>query len=316
METLSGKKISKIGIGSYGVGGRGHRDMEITEKLEDEKYIKALAYTLDRGINFTEIAVGYGHGQSLVLFKKALDMSSVSREDIFLTHSLYPRDLSSISEADQDIASFYKIMETTYADSTLVTQSFIKKFGEEATYIFLHNLLDSGKTRFISLSNANIDCLRNFKKEFNDKFYAHEGHLSFEIRVLQDKGIFKVCKELGVENIIWRPLRRNKTFLHHWELLVELAEKYKKTQGQIILNWLCHSGYRPMVMSASKKHIDDNIAAPNFIMSPEDYERIDNFRPAALNYNPPTINWDDPSAGDSIVTLVNDFEEHFSSLSK
>ena len=70
METLSGKQISKIGIGSYGVGGRGHRDMEITDKLEDKEYINALVYTLDQGVNFSEIAVGYGHGQSIVLFKK------------------------------------------------------------------------------------------------------------------------------------------------------------------------------------------------------------------------------------------------------
>jgi len=311
MKTLSGKQVSKIGIGSYGVGGRGHRDMEITEKLADEKYIDALAYTLDQGINFTEIAVGYGHGKSLVLFKKALDKSTISREDVFLTHSLYPRDLSSIEDANQDVSSFHKIMETDYADSTLVTQSFINKFGEEQTYLFLHNLLESGKTRYVSLSNANAEGIRNFKKEFNDKFYAHEGHLSFEIRALQDKGIFNLCDELDVKNIIWRPLRRNRTFLHNWEILVELAGKYQKTQSQIVLNWLCSLGYSPMVMSATKKHIDENIASINFIMAPEDYKRINDFRPPTSNYNPPKIDFDKSGEGDSIVTLVNDFEEHY-----
>lgn len=311
MDTLSGKQISKIGIGSYGVGGRGHRDMEITDKLEDEKYIDALVYALDQGLNFTEIAVGYGHGQSLILFKKALDASSISREDIFLTHSLYPRDLLSIEEARQDVDRFYEIMKTDYADSTLVTQSFINKFGEGSTYSFLHNLLKSGKTRFVSLSNANLACVRSFKKEFADRFYAHEGHLSFEIRVLQDKGIFNVCDELGIKNIIWRPLRRNKTFLHNWELLVELAEKYQRTQSQIVLNWMCNLGYSPMVMSSSRKHIDGNIASTDFSMSSEDYKRMNDFRPRALNYNPPKIDWDNPDEGDSIVALVNDFEKHY-----
>jgi diketogulonate reductase-like aldo/keto reductase len=311
METLSGKQISKIGIGSYGVGGRGHRDMEITDKLEDKEYINALVYTLDQGVNFTEIAVGYGHGQSIVLFKKALDISSVNRDDVFLTHSLYPRDLLSIKEADQDVASFYEIMETDYADSTLVTQSFINKFGESSVYSFLYNLLEAGKTRFVSLSNANLACIKSFKKEFADKFYAHEGHLSFEIRVLQDKGIFNVCDELGIKNIIWRPLRRNKTFLHNWELLIELAKKYQRTQGQIVLNWMCNSGYSPMVMSSNRKHIDDNIASTNFSMSPEDYKRMNDFRPSTLNYNSPKIDWDNPNEGDSIVTLVNDFEKHY-----
>ncbi|MFA4942103.1 MAG: aldo/keto reductase [Patescibacteria group bacterium] len=312
METLSGKKISQMGIGSYGVGGRGHRDMAITEKIEDQKYIDALVYSLNQGFNFTEIALGYGHGQSLLLFKKALDLSSVKRDDIFLTHSLYPRDLSSLDVAEQDISNFYQIMETDYADSTLVTKSFIDKFGKDISYSFLSNLLNTGKTRFVSLSNADSESIRSFKKEFGDKFYAHEGHLSFEIRVLQDQGIFDLCDELNVKNIIWRPLRRNKTLLYNWELLVGLADKYQKTQNQIILNWMCHLGYSPMVMSTSSEHIDENLASIDFVMTPEDYKLMTDFRPPASNYHPPKIDWEKPGEGDSIVTLVNDFESHLS----
>ncbi len=308
MKTVSGRNISKIGIGSYGIGGRGHRDMIITEKLEDEKYIEALVYALKKGINFTEISLGYGHGQALMLFKIALDKSSIKREDLFLTHSLYPRDLTSADVVKQDIVSFYRIMDTNYADSTLVTQSFIKQFGEKFTYSLLHNLLKDGKTRYVSLSNASPNCIRLFKKEFGDKFIAHEGHISFEIRALQDKGVFKTCDELDVKNIIWRPLRRSSTLKHNWPLLVELAKKYNKTQSQIILNWICEMGYYPMIMSASKKHIDENIASSEFQMSGDDYRRITEWRPQ--NYNPPKIDWEKDGEGDSIVTLVNEFEKH------
>ena len=68
MKTRSDKDVSQIGIGTYGVGGKGHRDIPITEKDDDEKYITALTYTINQGSNFTEIALGYGHGQSLTLF--------------------------------------------------------------------------------------------------------------------------------------------------------------------------------------------------------------------------------------------------------
>lgn len=308
MKTLSGKDISKIGIGTYGIGGRGHRDITLTEKVEDKKYIDALVYTLEKGVNFSEISLGYGHGQSLALFKKALDTSSADRKDIFLTHSLYPRDLTSLNIANQDIGSFYKIMDTDYADSTLVTQSFIVKFGEQTTYSLLNKLLLDGKTRFVSLSNASPKCIRAFKKEFGDKFYAHEEHLSFEVRALQEKGVFDTCNELGVKNIIWRPLRRNLTLKQNWQLLVELAKKYDKTQSQVILNWICYLGYSPMVFSTSKNHIDENVASTDFQMSDSDYQRITNFRPP--NYHPPKIDWEKEGEGDSIVTLVNDFEKH------
>lgn len=308
MRTVSGRDISRIGIGSYGIGGRGHRDIAITEKAEDETYIKALVYALEHGSNFTEIALGYGHGQALALFKRALDESSVAREDIFLTHSLYPRDLPSMDVVREDIANFYKIMGTDYADSTLVTQSLIIQFGEEAVYPILHELLESGKSRFVCLSNASPNWIKKFKQEFGDKFFAHEGHLSFEIRALQDKGVFDVCDELGVVNIIWRPLRRNKTMQQNWPLLTELAAKYQKTQSQIILNWMCHFGYRPMVFSTNPAHINENLASTGFEMSADDYKRINEFRPP--NYNPPQVDWEGASIDDDIVLLANEFEQH------
>lgn len=308
MNTLSSKNLSKIGIGSYGVGGLGHRDMSITEKSKNEKYIDALVYTLEKGSNFTEIALGYGHGQSLALLKQAIDKSKVAREDIFLTHSLYPRDLPSIEVINQDIASFYEVMETDYADSTLVTQGLIMQFGEKATYSLLRNLLETGRTRYISLSNASPSWIKTIKQEFGDKFVAHEGHLSYEVRAVQDKGIFEACKDLNVKNIIWRPLRQNRTLQHNWKLLVELSEKYNKTQNQIILNWICSLGFSPMIMSASKSHIDENLAAIDFQMSIEDYQRMTDFRPP--NYHPPHVDWEGFEGGDNIVTLANDFEQH------
>ncbi len=280
--------------------------MTVTEKDEDAKYVDALAYALDRGINFTEIALGYGHGQALALFKQALTKSSATRNDIFITHSLYTRDLPSMDVVKEDTANFYKMMQTDYADSTLVTQSLILKFGETVIYPFLHELLKSGKTRYVSLSNASPDWIRKFRNEFDDKFIAHEGHLSFEVRALQDKGVFDVCKELGIENIIWRPLGRSKTLQRNWPLLVELASKYQKTQGEIILNWICSLGYRPMIFSTSLVHIDENISAIQFKMTSEDYARMNDFRPT--DYRPAFVDWEGPNIDDDIVRLVNEFD--------
>lgn len=308
METVSGEHISKIGIGSYGIGGRGHRDVALTEKIADENYIDALIYALQKGLNFTEISLGYGHGNALDLFKKAFDKSSIKREDIFFTHSLYPRDLSSPQEIKKDISDFYGITGFDYADSTLVTLSLFEKFGKQEIYSVLHDLLESEKSRYVSLSNADPITIRDFKKEFGDKFVAHEGHLSFEIRTLQDEGIFRTCDELNVKNIIWRPLRRNKTMHQNWPMLAELAEKYGKTQNQIVLNWICSLGYHPMVMSTNKTHIHENIAATEFQMSKEECRRMTDFRPS--KYHPPRINWGKKGEGDSIVDLVNNFEQH------
>ena len=209
--TLSGKKLSKIGIGTYGIGGRGHRDVELIEKDDDTKYIDAVSYTLERGSNFTELSAGYGHGNAIKLFALGLVKSSIRREDLFLTNSLYPRDLPDIEVAKEDLETFYEILNTGYADSILVTQSFVAKFGQDKTYKLLHEMLDSGRTRYVSISNSGPIFIKAFKDEFGDKVFAHEGHLSFEVRALEEKGVFKLCNELDIENIIWRLLRKNMT---------------------------------------------------------------------------------------------------------
>lgn len=196
-------------------------------------------------------------------------------------------------------------MGTDYADSTLVTQSLLLKFGKEKIYHLLHNLLDSGKTRCVSISNAGINTIKEFKEEFGDKFFAHEGHISFEIRAMQDEGIFDLCGGLNVVNIIWRPLRRNETEKLNWELLVNLSKKYNKTQNQIILNWMVYMNYYPMVMSTNKQHIDENIGSLDFKMVDEEYKLITDFRPP--NYIPHKIDWES-SVGTPLVNMIKDFE--------
>lgn len=305
--TRSGKLLSKIGIGSFGVGGRGHRDVELTEIRPDDLYIKALGYTLNKGVNFTEISLGYGHGKSLNLFKKALDISSVAREDIFLTHSFYLRDLPSLAVINKDINEFYKLMDTDYADSTLVTQSILLTFGEKPIFNILHKLLKTGRTRYVSLSNSNPEIIKKFYNEFGDKFFAHEGHLSFEVRALQEKGVFADCDSLGVTNIIWRPLGRGNTMKQNWPLLVELSTKYKCSVPQIIINWICHLGYKPMVFATNENHINENVSATDFVMDANDYRRITDFRPP--NYRLSLIDWNGVDIDDDIVWIVNNFPD-------
>ena len=298
--TLSGKPLSKIGIGSYGIGGKGHRGMDITEQQADQVYIDAVVYSLNHGSNFTELSLGYGHGRSLALFKKALDASTLQREDVFITHSIYPQDVKNMQDIQADTEAFLNSMQ--YADSTLVTQSLLIEYGEEAILTYLHELLESGKTRYVSLSNAGLKHISRFKEAFGNAFFAHEGHLSFEVRANQDKGIFDLCNDLNVENIIWRPLRRKATLEHNWPLLKELAVKYHKTESQIILNWITHLGYRPMVFSTNTRHIDENLAATAFVMEANDYIAVSNARVGDPDSR--SVDWDGQHIDNDLLRLV------------
>ena len=307
--TKSEKELSPIGIGTWGIGGRGHRDMELTNVKEDQVYIDALINQFNTGYNFSEMSLGYGNGRTAELFSKALKESGINREDLFLTNSLYPRDLTDFSVLEDDTEKMYEIFNTDYFDSTLVTQSLLMKFGYETVVEKLWKLLKEGKTRYISLSNSNKEMIKKIKEEFEDKMFAHETHISFEIRGCQDEGIFDLTDELGIQTVIWRPLRQNMTSIHNWELLEKLSKKYGKTQNQIILNWINSLGFKPEVFSTTEEHIKENWKSMQFKMEQSEYDEITKFR--VPGYVPPKIDWSNIGLGDSIVPPIMGFEENY-----
>lgn len=62
-------------------------------------------------------------------------------------------------------------------------------------------------------------------------------------------------------------------------------------------------------MSTSKSHIDENLASTDFQMSADDYRRMTDFR--VPNYHPPKVDWEGADGGDNVVTLANEFEQHY-----
>ncbi len=308
LKTISGNNLSQIGIGTYGIGGLSHRYVGNVDRNSDELYIDALVYQLNLGMNFTEISVALAEGKSAQLLAQAILKSNLKREDIFITHSLWPKDLLSFDDIEKDINKAYELFETEILDSTLVTLSLISKFGQDKIFDLLHRLLITNKTRYISLSNSNKEMIQKFSEEFGERFAAHEAHLSFEIRENKDEGVLDLCTKLNVRSNIWRPLRQGKTVAHNWDLLTELSEKYNKTQNQIILNWIVSSGYFPMVFSSSVNHIQENMESLKFRIDTIDLEKINNYR--VENYKKPKVDWDKTGDGISVALLPDKFEEN------
>lgn len=308
-KTKSGKELSHIGIGTWGIGGRGHRDMELTDVKDRSVYLSAIKFQIETGYNFSEISLGYGYGNSAQIMAEGIKESGVNRNDLFLTNSVYPRDIIDFKVLTDDIDKIYEVFQTDYFDSTLITQSLVVKFGYDNVVAMLWDLLKSNRTRYISISNANKTFIKQLYQEFGDKLYAHETHLSFEIRLCQDEGIFELTDQLGIQTIIWRPLRQGRTAQHNWEPLVRLSEKYGKTQNQIVLNWMKSLGFKPEVFSTSLEHIRENWEAMQFELTKGEYDELTNYR--IPDYVPPKINWDNLGNGDSLVPPVMGFEDDY-----
>ena len=307
---LNPKKLSKLGIGTWGIGGFDKRDPH----NNDQRQIEAMTYMFDHGINFFETTIWYSEGWAAQLVAEALSKSNKKREDIFISQAIYPYDLETLSNAHKEVEVFAKRFHTTYVDTVLFTGGGIAKYGLAESIQFFQDNLKKGKTRFVSITNTSLEVLQTMHKAFGSKLFSQEIHFSFEVRDIEDAGLVEYASKNRILNIIYQPLRRNRTAPHNWPLLVELSKKYKKTQNQILIQWLIARGFLPLVKSETIDHIKENLAALDFQLEKEDVERLNRFR--VPNYKPPVIDWGRQGSGTPPHMLPNVFDEEYAKQQK
>lgn len=302
---INKQQLSKIGIGTWGIGGF----MEADPQNDDEKQIDAIVYTISRGINYVETVYMYAKGRAVDLLSKAVKESKVEREKIFITFSVYQSDAKTIKEVEERLNNFLKTFDMDYVDSLQVTMGLVHDLGLDSVAKFVNRIVEQGKTRYTSLANSNLDYLKKYHSAFGNKIFAHEGCFNFEVRENEVLGITDYAQQNGILNVVYQPLRRNRTATRNWPLLVELAKKYGKTQNQILLNWIVSKGFFPLVKSSTKEHIDENLTSFNFQIDPDDLKRLNEFK--IPNYQPPKIDWFGTGEGVAIHQIPNIFDEEY-----
>jgi len=298
-----GAKLFPIGIGTWGIGGYAERD----PKNNDKEQIDALIYMFRKGLNIAEVNLWNSEGKSVELVVKAFKESEVKRTDFFLHQAIYHYNHSTLQSALSEVLKVSELFGTDYVDSVEFNAASYEKYGYGKLVDGLHSLLDKKRTRFIGVTNASLDLLKRIHEEFGNAVFGHEIGFNFEIRANEDLGITKFAQENGILNIIYQPLRRNRTAKRNWPLLDELSKKYGKTQNQIIINWIVSKGFLLLIKSQRIKYIDENIEALDFEIDKSDLSRIDKFRPEG--WKTPKIDWNKTGSGVSIDQLSNIFDE-------
>jgi diketogulonate reductase-like aldo/keto reductase len=297
------KTLSPFGIGAWGIGGFAKHDPQ----NKDEQQIEAIAYSLQKGMNFIEVNFWNSEGYSVELFRKAVKESKVPREKIFIVQAIYDYNLETIEEVKAEFNLCLERFATSYVDTLEFPLPAFRKYGFKNLVKLIETYLSDGKIRFTSLTNANLEYLKKYHQIFKDKFFSHELCFNFEIRENEEFDITEYALRNKIINVPYQPLRRNRTALRNWPLLVELAEKYQKTQNQIILNWIVSKGFHPLIKSETISHIDENLEALNFSMQRKDLDRLTTFR--VPGYVIPKIDWWMKGEGTKIHMLPNVFDE-------
>lgn len=224
---------------------------------------------------------------------RALKENIVERKDLFIITKIW---CLSKHIPEETLLNQLKDLNLTYVDLYLdhwptqisEVDGKIIKTPMHVLWKNMENLVKKGLTKSIGVSNYNIQSLMNLlsfceikpvlnEVEFHPYFHQKE-LLNFcknnDIQLLAYNSLCKGCYTT------WAHCKEIKKNLLEEKIIIELSEKYKKTPGQIVLNWAIYQNVAVIPTSGKPYRVKENIESANFRLTKEDYEKI-----CELNFN-------------------------------
>ncbi len=284
------KDLFPIGIGTW--------------KIDYENFnndIDALLHSYNKGQNYLSLYMLYNNGEVVRQMKSFID--KVDRNKLFINVNLEPT-IEKIEDVEKQLNEYLNILNIDYVDSIQIHGYFVSKLPLVQVYKEIKRLVDIGKVRYIGISNVNLEQLIEVNSVVKINFF--EGVYNLECKIYEDNKVLQYCKDNNIQFVCYQPLRRNRTAMRNYETLVKLAQKYNKTQNQIIINWIVkEKNILPLIKCTDINRIDENLSAIDLVMEKEDYNKLNKFR--NKDFDNVKIDWY-CKGGITIDQLANQFE--------
>ena len=245
MVTLNdGNKIPAVGFGVFLIPNDGATYEAVTRALKaGYRHIDtAAAY-------FNEAEVG-----------KAVKDSGIPREEIFITSKLWLQDYG-YEAAKKGLETSLEKLGLDYVDLYLLHQP----YGDVAgAWKALEEAKAEGKIRSIGVSNMTPKIWKEFVPQFATMPAVNQVECN---PFFQQKELRALLAENDVKIEAYQPLGHGDETLLSYPDIVELADKYGKNPGQIILRFEVQDGLIVLPKSTNPKRIAGNIDIFDFELS-------------------------------------------------
>lgn len=287
---LEKNDIYPIGMGTYQL------DLE-----NQEKTLQALLHSVDKGQNFISTSLLYDHGK--VVDFLAQFFQEIKREKIFLMCHLEPY-IEKKEDVENQVDEYLKRMKIEYIDALQIHVSYASKIPLLETYEEMDKLVKKGKVRLLSASNTTLEELKQLQENF--PIFSFEGVYNLECKYYENIGLIDFCQEKDIRFICYQALRRNNIAKMNYPFLCQMAQKYDKTQNQILLNWLVkEKRVSTLIKTNTIQNIDSNLEALNFTMEKDDLKILNDFQDK--RFNQIEIDWKN-QGGITIDKLASQFK--------
>jgi diketogulonate reductase-like aldo/keto reductase len=234
--------------------------------------VAALQLGIDLGMTLIDTAEMYGSGRAEEVVANAL---RGRRDSVFLVSKVLPSNASYDGTRRACERSLRRLGIDTL-DLYLLHWPGHHPIAE--TMRGLESLVDDGMTRYIGVSNFDVEdlkpaqrALRNEPLSCNQVLY-HLGDRGIERRLIP------YCREHGIAVMGYSPFGHGE--FRAGRTLAGLAQRLGKTPRQLVLNFLTRDGVLAIPKSGNPEHVRENAGAAGWKLSVEDQRAIENLFPA------------------------------------
>jgi len=257
--------IPKIGQGTW--------DMPESGARRDEA-ISALRRGIELGLTHIDTAEMYGSGQVEEIVGQAV--AGIPRGRLFIATKVLPGNASykgTIAACERSL----RRLRMEYVD--LFMLHWPSSHPIDQTVQALESLVESGKARYIGVSNFDVEEMREARKHLRGVPLAADQVLYHLRERSADARLIPYCAEHDIAVVAYTPFGRGRFPRKEAEpqgVLGRIAAKHQKTARQVILNFLTR---QPNVFTIPKAssiaHVEENAGAMGWNLDKEDVAAID-----------------------------------------
>lgn len=246
-----GTKIPQFGLGVY----------QVPEGAETEN---AVLEALKMGVRHIDTAHAYQNERSV---GKAVKESGIPREEIWITSKLWPHEYGEGKTAAA-IDKMLQRLDTAYIDLLLLHQQFGDYLG---AWKDMEKAVQTGKVKSIGISNFESERLEELCEAaaIKPSVLQVECHPYYQQNALKER-----IAKYGTVIESWYPIGHGDKGLIGEAVFTKLAEKYGKSNVQIILRWHIQAGNIVFPKTTNPDHMKDNFDIFDFALTADEMAEI------------------------------------------